>query len=132
MKVVNMMLNPALYILMRTDLDSLTPGKAMAQAAHAANQFQTYTNFTVETTEWFRGGFGTTIVLGVTTEREMIEVVQAALEDGFESNIITDSSYPIRDGAVTHHLPLNTCAYAFTSCRHLHPISSLAGLTLYK
>ena len=29
---------PYLYILMRTDLPSLNPGKAMAQAAHAANK----------------------------------------------------------------------------------------------
>lgn len=29
-----------LYILMRNDLDSLNPGKACAQAAHAANDFQ--------------------------------------------------------------------------------------------
>ena len=127
-----MLTKPALYILMRTDLDSLTPGKAMAQAAHAANQFQTYTKFSVKDTPWFDGGFGTTIVLGVTTEKEMIEITQAAVEDGFEGGVITDSSYPIRDGSVTHHLPLMTCGYAFTTCRHLHPISSLAGLSLYK
>ena len=28
-----------LYILMRTDMDSLNPGKAMAQASHASNAF---------------------------------------------------------------------------------------------
>lgn len=31
--------DPVLYILMRNDLDSMNPGKAMAQAAHAANEF---------------------------------------------------------------------------------------------
>ena len=31
--------NPYLYILMRNDLDSLNPGKMVAQGAHAANQF---------------------------------------------------------------------------------------------
>ena len=30
---------PVLYILMRSDMVSLNPGKAMAQAAHAANCF---------------------------------------------------------------------------------------------
>ena len=28
-----------LYILMRTDMDSMNPGKAMAQASHASNTF---------------------------------------------------------------------------------------------
>lgn len=126
------MMNPALYILMRTDMESLTSGKAMAQAAHAANQFQTFTKHNVDNTAWFNGGFGTTIVLGVPTQKELIEVIQGAVEDGFDGGLITDSSYPIRDGLVTHHLPLMTCGYAFTPCRHLHPISTLAGLTLYK
>lgn len=31
--------HPVLYILMRSDMDSLNPGKAMAQAAHAASLF---------------------------------------------------------------------------------------------
>ena len=30
---------PVLYILMRKDLKSMNPGKAMAQASHAANAF---------------------------------------------------------------------------------------------
>ena len=32
-------MKPVLYILMRTDMDSMNPGKAMAQASHASNQF---------------------------------------------------------------------------------------------
>ena len=31
--------NPILYLLMRTDMASMNPGKAIAQGAHAANQF---------------------------------------------------------------------------------------------
>ena len=30
---------PALYILMRNDMDSMTTGRAMAQASHASNAF---------------------------------------------------------------------------------------------
>ena len=32
-------MTPVLYILMRTDMDSMNPGKAMAQASHASNAF---------------------------------------------------------------------------------------------
>ena len=32
---------PVLYIIMRNDLDSMNPGKAMAQASHASNAFVT-------------------------------------------------------------------------------------------
>ena len=32
-------MTPLLYILMRNDMDSMNPGKAMAQASHASNQF---------------------------------------------------------------------------------------------
>ena len=37
---INATSNPALYILMRNDLASLTTGRAMAQASHAANSFE--------------------------------------------------------------------------------------------
>ena len=32
-------MTPVLYILMRTDLNSMNPGKAMAQASHAGSAF---------------------------------------------------------------------------------------------
>lgn len=68
----------ALYILMRTDMDSMNPGKACAQAAHAANAFVDFMHFSGLTTatteklcnEWREQtglGFGTTIVLNAGT-----------------------------------------------------------------
>lgn len=128
--------NPALYILMRTDMDSLTPGKAMAQAAHAANQFQTLVgNLGSAAADMWSDqadGFGTTIILGVDSLREMDEVVESALEEEFHAGMVLDSSYPIRDGKVVHHLSIYTCAFVFTECRDTNKVSSLAGLTLYK
>ena len=35
-------MTPVLYILMRTDMNSMNPGKAMAQASHASNAFITH------------------------------------------------------------------------------------------
>lgn len=55
-----------LYILMRNDLASMTPGRCMAQASHASNAFihrwgkQTYVKDWQNQTE---DGFGTAIVL---------------------------------------------------------------------
>lgn len=125
--------HPTLYILMRTDMDSMNAGKAMAQAAHAANMFTDNVADCGCIEEWLGDrGFGTTIVLSVTTERELLEVVQAAQEDGFEADLVLDPTYPLRDGNYTHHLPVITCGYVFTPCRKRFQISSLAGLDLHK
>lgn len=52
-----------LYILIRNDIPSLNPGKAIAQASHAVSQFMT--KFPEEAKEWCEeaDGFGTTIVM---------------------------------------------------------------------
>ena len=52
-----------LYILMRTDLPSMNAGRAMAQAAHAANQFIKEYGNNKEVQKWQKdaNGFGTTI-----------------------------------------------------------------------
>lgn len=112
-----------LYILMRTDLDSLNPGKAMAQANHAFGALKHLIRATplrqkdyIEWQEQSPQGFGTTIVLGGD-----VGGIQEALSDIFMRRVsatvvagwVHDSTYPIRDGAVTHLVPLNTCAFVF-------------------
>lgn len=136
------MTQPTLYILMRTDMDSLNAGKAMAQAAHAANAFHatalSFTDPVPGFDKWLGSeyptpsNFGTTIVLGVNSERELFEVTRAADEDGFLSGTVLDHTYPIRDGSVMHLLPVTTCGYIFTDCRKTNQVSSLAGLELHK
>ena len=56
-----------LYILMRNDLPSLNPGKAMAQAAHAANALTAEwgDTYLVKAYSNMKHPFGTCIVLGV-------------------------------------------------------------------
>ena len=142
---------PTLYILMRTDMASLNYGKAMAQAAHAANVF-TY-NFADSDLEGFAKwvgddnvydlhdaapgqfiqskGAGTTITLAVGSEKELIEIVQAARDDGYAAALYRDISYPIRDGSVTHMLPVITCGYVFSPCRHNMRPSCTTGLPLH-
>lgn len=130
---------PFLYILMRTDLESMNPGKAVAQGAHAANQFvhevekcrddidgasiqgtpkdvfpeefeniEMYDYWATRTGD----GFGTTICLGV-NEDQLKRIVAAGQTAGMISNVTHDPSYPLRDGDVTHFLPLDTCGFIF-------------------
>jgi len=121
-----------LYILMRTDLASMNAGKAVAQGAHAANQFQTamqrHFDECKETGHDSKGiqvyqdwlaqgcgtaGFGTTITLEV-TGAELETTVKAAIQSGdFLAGITHDPTYPLRDGQVTHLIPLDTCGFVF-------------------
>jgi peptidyl-tRNA hydrolase len=107
---------PYLYILMRTDLASMNPGKAVAQGAHAANQFTDSVGVDEEQFKLWVGetnsGFGTTITLGVTGAQLAHKVNLASLL-GFPAGVTHDPTYPLRDGAVTHLIPLDTCGYVF-------------------
>jgi len=110
-----------LYILMRTDLDSLNPGKAMAQANHAfgalKNRIHSNLMRQKDYIAWQRTtaqDFGTVIVLGGDEGG-----IQAALDDIHRLNLpvvagwVHDPTYPIRDGEIIHTIPLNTCAFVF-------------------
>lgn len=142
---------PTLYILMRTDMTSMNSGKAQAQAAHAANVF-TYRHAPrniegfaqwvgednvhdfpeEESDSWIQSkGAGTTITLAVETERELREIIGAAREEGYAAALYEDKTYPVRDGKVTHLLPVITCGYVFTPCRNSVRPSCVAGLSLH-
>lgn len=119
------MTDPVLYILMRNDLASMNPGKAMAQASHASNAFVKH----VESLEdgcpeaqcicmsyaWKNEtpqGFGTVLVLGL-NEDQMNSVVKVAQTLNFVSGVINDPSYPLVDGDTVHFMNLDTCGYVF-------------------
>lgn len=108
---------PILYILMRSDLDSMNPGKAMAQACHAANQFVFENGANAEVIAWTEQtpqGFGTTIVLDADDEATMRRYLVTADAEGYRCGITHDPSYPVRDGKVTHLVPLDTCGFIFS------------------
>jgi hypothetical protein len=107
----------------------MNPGKAVAQGAHAANQFVhriEYYRGMVETPEYMvkniwlydawksrtDQGFGTTICLGVDDDI-LHRVTECARSMDLVSEVTHDPSYPLRDGDVTHFLPLDTCGYIF-------------------
>lgn len=115
----NKTVDPCLYILMRSDLASLNPGKACAQATHAANQCVHNIRHAddINARSLLRNwegprGFGTCIVLHNTMDAIRTTIGETK-NAGIIAGIIHDPSYPIRDGEVTHEIPLDTCAYVF-------------------
>lgn len=134
-----------LYILIRNDLNSLTPGKAMAQSSHAANAFvhhfhgyaQKYNSTTVHESiqtatmngfnEWENSthqGFGTVLVL----EARMADInpiVSIFKSLNYVAGVVHDPTYPIVDGEVVHHIQLDTCAYVFVPNKEKDDFASM-------
>lgn len=111
-----------LYILMRTDLASMNPGKAVAHGAHAANQFDAAMKHVSDPMllagyeDWINsaGFFGTTFTLSV-NEATLFAAVNgcASLGSMVTAGTVFDPTYPLRDGAFCHFIPLTTCGYVF-------------------
>jgi len=85
-----------LYILMRNDIASMNPGKAMAQACHAANQFVHEYGDNEDVKHWQKEGkgFGTTIVLSVdspTFKDTMMKAMQLGVRT---RGLVFDTTYP--------------------------------------
>ena len=115
--------DPRLYIMMRNDLVDLNPGKAMAQAAHAANQaihesnnYRSNRLLTQYLKEWQdqAQGFGTTIVLSA-SKSQIQQIIPLAISEGYLANFTFDTSYPIKDGNDTITVNAMTCAYVFVA-----------------
>ena len=98
-------------------MSSLNPGKACAQAAHASNQFvKSRYDFDKEFKKWAgKLGYGTTIVLSANL-REIDDVM--VNESEYPVGIVTDETYPLKDGDTTHYFPCITCAYIFAPRRY--------------
>ncbi len=131
--------NPVLYILMRNDMNSLNPGKMVAQGAHAANQFSAWCERHAEDPMWADAhamslewkeqaeDFGTTICLGVNGQT-LTSAIAFLIGAGFPAGITHDPSYPFQDGETLHLLPLNTCGWVFGDKDELRPLLSNWGL----
>ena len=87
-----------LYLLVRNDLPSMNTGKAIAQAAHAANQFifEHGTNPHVKRWQSEGIGFGTTITLSVNMVQldSAINTNKAIYKNSAFRGIVTDTTYP--------------------------------------
>jgi hypothetical protein len=129
------------YIIMRTDLRSMTPGKIAAQASHAGTHlFDTIyrenrkspRRFCAPISEWTGDrGFGTAIVLDGGDLEDWIEIY--GIFNGrkgkdlsgdphrFYQGIIVDPTYPLNDGAAVHLLKITTCVWFFCDFDILPP-----------
>ena len=137
-------MNAVLYILMRADLSSMNPGKAIAQGSHASNAFvhhfhgyaQEYNSKSVHTgietatmtgfNEWensTRQGFGTVLTLEGQM-REFYPVVNIFKSLGYVAGVVHDPTYPVVDGEIVHHIPLDTCAYVFVPNKEQDELAS--------
>lgn len=82
---------------MRTDLGSLGPGRAAAQASHASNAFWHRYGKTKEAQAWAastKQGFGTAIVLGCTFD-QLKERCAEAIKQKFPCDSVIDPDYAI-------------------------------------
>lgn len=132
-----------LYILPRKDMNSLNhAGKMVAQGCHAANHAADQVgqakfgagNRTAWMT-WEKStpqAFGTTITLGAVFDTPLAidtirQVVGAAVQMGYAGAVISDPTYPLLDGRVTHLFPCETVGWIFGSKTGLEAL-----LRLYK
>ena len=144
-----------LYILMRTDMPSMSAGRACAQASHVTNVFMRDIGDKLDVAEWqsqTRFGFGTAIVLGVTIKQ--LDQVLDGIPEKFQAGTCTDPDYRIKipkeavellvSGVIENqkHIKVNdvtgeavvtgevvTCAYIFGDAVELAPY--LGQLPLY-
>lgn len=110
-------------------MDSMNPGKAVAQGAHAANQFvkklpvqdldvmALYEQWETSTPD----GFGTTITLGV-DDAMLHGAVEFAQKAGYHAMITTDPTYPLMDGKTLFLIPVDTCGFIFGDRDELRPL----------
>lgn len=106
-----------LYILMRDDMASMTPGRACAQASHATSLFEKdalHPPLFQRVAEWRRGlFFGAAVVLAA-SEDDIRSIVGKIDEDsGVFWNLCYDPDYKVRDGDAIFKISALTCAYIF-------------------
>ena len=125
-----------LYILMRTDLNSMNAGKAMAQANHAYGALKAAIrdklhrqNAYVEWMGQTAQEFGTTIVLAGNAEEISFALRLCRTNRDVVAGWVHDPTYPIRDGRITHLIPLNTCAFIFGTKKDCQTM--IAGMRLH-
>jgi hypothetical protein len=132
-------MEPTLYILMRSDIQDMNPGKAMAQAAHAQADFDdwitgligddSFLDLLCEVENWQAGrSFGRTLVLSAT--KAEIEAVAVATQF---AGVTVDPTYPWRnyygDVFLSNEV---TCGWLFVCNVNDYNKSLVADLKLHK
>lgn len=110
-----------LYVIVREDMASMTPGRVAAQVAHAHGCAERALIKCKEWLEW-KGdrGFGTTIVLSNFDDYYKVylnftDLGKELLKGSIVSGVVVDSTYPIKDGNTTHFVSVSTCMWVFVT-----------------
>tara|TARA_Y100001973_G_scaffold101649_1_gene165168 strand:+ start:424 stop:834 length:411 start_codon:yes stop_codon:yes gene_type:complete len=118
--------NTALYILLRNDMASMTPGRAAAQSSHITSafgldcaQWENKTQSSVDVWEnETEDGFGTAIVLGGSLENIKKTLDKArGLHYNHGNRIVHDPTYVVPDGDTIHLVDIPVGGYFFTENR---------------
>lgn len=128
-----------LYILVRSDMASMNPGKAIAQGSHATSRFHRRMEAdTVGTdmaayVEWCSESssrdFGTVLTLAVSSCEDLVNIIDYAKQFGLVAGLVHDDTYPLRDGNMTHYIPVDTAGYIFGEKDDCWPF--VGGFELY-
>ena len=120
-----MSFDPVLYIIVRTDMASMTRGRAAAQAAHASTAFTLF----AEQYDWNKfydenpylnwknstpQGFGKTVIFGA-DETDMYRIYNKAKNIYEATELVIDTGYVVHDGDVLHSVQVVTSCYIFIS-----------------
>ncbi len=104
-----------LYVIVRNDLASLTPGKVAAQVSHASTAFMRYYANRDSVEEWCdRRGFGTAVILSTDID-QLKSINEQARHTAFACGLVADPEYALVDGRFVHNIKLITCSYLFGS-----------------
>lgn len=117
------------YVLMRRDVPQYLTGRACAQSNHGGTAFvlralkRKDADLMAQIEDWADegDGFGTTIVKSV-TDSEMRQAVSLATLMGLYAEIIHDPEYFVKDGAKTHFIAVDTCAFVFGRVSACKPV----------
>ena len=137
-------MEPTLYIVMRSDIPDMNPGKGMAQAAHAQAEFDecmsdlvskandkenTWPAILVNYAEWMEGrAFGRTIVLSAD-----LATIREITTTGKVAALTVDPTYPWKNYygelQVTEEA---TCGWIFVSDENAQDIKLVENLPLHQ
>lgn len=125
----------ALFLFMRNDMASLNAGKACAQAHHAACQMLRVYAEHSQLKSWQRQtthNYGTVLVFGASIDIIRKICTTSTEIYGLIGGQLYDPTYPVRDGQVTHLIPLVTCGYVLAPRQHQYVQGALSeyGLEL--
>ena len=119
-------------MLMRTDMNSLTPGRACAQAAHAQSEFEYWARIhSINLASWKNDRiFGTVIVLRVDPNDSLTNWESKITELELFWGTVIDPKYPIQDGIITHYVKdIPTCTWVY--CNKENGDKLFGNLKLY-